>query len=1503
MKRAVWSFGLVALLLAACGDNGGAKDSGPGEPDPAMTLVELVRAEGVPANGSDAAIIRVVARDKSGRPVPNRPVEASSSEPSDEISVEPPRTDRDGVSEIRVTGEKVGTRVISILVNSLAIPQRPMVEFVPGSGEQLGFVEVPTTGKAGRPLRPAIKVEARDAKGNRVMDFDGEVTLHVGDDTTYTEKAVQGVATFSEVVIHQPGEHHVRATAPGFQEAHSQKIDIIVGDPAYLQFRKKPEDVRVGEPFSVSVTIHDAGGNVVLGSNDTVYLRLYSNPTGAKLQGPVAVKAKNGEATFDGLVIDRPSAGYQLTASAPGYVSAESDPFTVLPIDPVKEASYLKIRPEGSASDDADPVAVANGRDRLRIEAKLVDSEGNPLANHPVTLTASGTGHLFHPHAPSGAETLETRTTAAGTVLAWISSTVAEAKVVTLRVGELFELQADAIFTADKVAPTFSELVPSGVTAIADLEDSIRFDVVVKDENGNPIPDHVVGVTVSGTGNEIDGLSGTSVITGPNGVGTFHLRSSKAETKTVVVRMSDDVTFSHDVVFMPGPPDANMSLAVPVSPVRSATVGSLVAEPFAVIVRDKFGNPVPGATVHFEILGVYPDFSTGAQPLPIDPSEAVAQLVYVDGGAAGRTADVVADENGLAEIKLIVEKTAGLNRVAWNGGWSGGPRAFDLEAIGLPDEAVELLVVEPEFPAQAAAGASLPTIKIQARDQHGNLTGDLHLNFTPAGPGGSGSVSPSNPVVLPPWEFPNRQAPTAQVTWTLDATAGENTLTVEAATSSTTLSLVLEATGIAGAPNRIEIVNTTSPFVQVVNNPLDEAFRIRVYDGNDNLVSDGFTARFTIVGFDSAQAHGEFVGHPQGPTADVAIVGGEAEVLYKLGEEAGDRIVEVEVVGSSAPKKTFTVKAEPDSPHAMDFHAGNNQTAKVGERVATDLAVKIVDQYQNPVPNVSVQFAITAAAGPNASLGPDGQEGDTFATETDADGIAAAPFRVGDRPGDYEVTVSAAGLVDLVFEAEAILGDPAAMEVAGGDGQTGTVNQGLTNPLVIVVKDSRGNALPDVEVEFSGVDVEFSTSMPIITDSAGHASASVTRLPEQAGEVEVVASVVNFPSVTATFHLKADPDEPDSVEIVQGHSVSVANAGDIIPAAPDFLVVEARDKYGNPTPGAVVQFFTAPANGGTFLYEDSTGPVEAYPGEVVAGEDGRVQVRWKVPTDENFFTPRVNLKGASMSKAKSFQGVQVVLEPSTLVAVAGDRQRINPDEPFANAVVVRALNVNDIPVPGAAVTFNLSDGTLLAGDTSTDADGYAVANVQAGSLEGTINVTVTLDDFTSVPAASFELVVEESLLCQAVGAATYYVDSSGDLVSQGWTDGEGTFRMAHDDVNSAAAWVSFAEAVPGEPAWGYVHPNLAVDCDGTVVEVVATASGAELTVDGTEADWSDTPPAGVTWSYDASTGLLSIGCDVTPGVELFAYDDGLEHFTRVLADGAAVDALCSNPPVVFPQSP
>lgn len=1462
MKRAIWLCGLVAFAAAGCKDPDDSGPAGPGRVDIEKTLVELVRVEGIPANGSDSAIIRVTARDRDGRTIPNRTVAARSSNPTDTVSteLEEVRTDEDGVAEVHVWATTVGTRVISLEVQGITMPQRPTVTFVPGDGSYLEFVEAPTIGKAGRPLRPAVRVEVKDAKGNRVTTYDEEISLHVGDTVTLKEKAVQGIATFTNVVINQPGPHILLATGPGLQEASSGEIEIIVGDPASLSFKTQPRNVEVGEPFTVSVEVLDPAGNVVVGSNETIRLRLYSNPTGAELEGEVVAQAEEGVATFKDLRIHKASAGYQLTAAASGYQSAISDAFVVGGAAPNREASTLVIRPNG---DDDEPRAIANGMERLRIEGRLVDIHGNPIAGQPITLSASGEGHRFHPSEEGKGHTLEMTTTGAGTFAAWISSTKAEVKTVTLRAGEYFELTATAIFVPDAVDPDRSELVPEAVTAVVDIDPpvdgengGIRFEAIAYDPQGNPIRGLPVSLSASGSENRFETSDGTEialVTTDDYGVATFWFKSSKAEKKTVTVRMGS-ATLSREVVFIPDVPDRDASEVVGETNEQLTTVGTATREPFRVVVRDRYGNPIEDVVVTFAVVE--------------------------GGGSLSRENSEPTDEFGETSTTLTVGTVRGINTVSWHGGWEGDARE-DLVALGAPGAATSLEVITDVTNLSANAGMA-PGIELEfvARDAFGNPTSTV-LNFS-----GDGTFPSQSSI--PAWNPVSNIDPSLTINWVLKPEAGPNTLVATLSDGSSPVQI--EAEGKPGAPDSMVIDGADSFELDVLGGP--QLLRVQLFDANGNPVQPSedldVTVRFAIDladGYD-AGLHGHLTAAGQtGQVVDLPVgPDGYVEAEYKAGTRSGTRTVTASVVDTSIAQ-AFTFTIHPDDADELEIFGGDEQEGTVGEELDELLVVRAIDQYGNPVSGVDVTFALTQE--PTDADGAGLGEKDVKATDpiaTNEQGLASVALILGNRPGAYEVTASAAGLGAVTFSIDALAGEPASIEVDAGDDQVGIVAQLLTDPLVVIVQDVFGNAVEGAKVTFSGP-VDFSVDpAEVDTISDGKAEIRVTKLPELVGAYQVVATVSGGDEdYTATFNLFAEAGPAKSIEVVSGNKQKGFAGLEL----PEPLVVRALDQFGNPTSDTLNQKVLFSTTAGE-LYDPEDGTWKAAVA-LAPDENGEVFARWRLP--DPALPPLMTNAFLSGAGAEVFVA-QVIDPPTALEMVAGDRQRINTETDFSNPVVVRALDAANNPVENVLVSFAVTNGTVVSSDEATGPGGYATAYVQAGSLEDEVVVVASLDDFAGVGGVTFVLYAEDVAVCHAAGSVVYFLDEDSELQSHLWAAGPGTYLAAEDE--DSAVYVEFSEVVSAEPAFGLVHRKIHLDCDGTTVEIAADATGATLTIDDNLVDWDAGPTGDVDHGFDPATGAFSVSCNGGVGVE--AYDDGLDHFTRVTINGEAGASLCADPP-------
>jgi len=103
----------------------------------------------------------------------------------------------------------------------------------------LGFTVQPSTTLPLLPIQPAVQVAVLDAQGNRVTSYTGTVTIAIGSNGslnplmpgtlsgTKTVSVVNGVATFSDLSIDQPGNAYTLvASAVGLPRAQSTPFNI-----------------------------------------------------------------------------------------------------------------------------------------------------------------------------------------------------------------------------------------------------------------------------------------------------------------------------------------------------------------------------------------------------------------------------------------------------------------------------------------------------------------------------------------------------------------------------------------------------------------------------------------------------------------------------------------------------------------------------------------------------------------------------------------------------------------------------------------------------------------------------------------------------------------------------------------------------------------------------------------------------------------------------------------------------------------------------------------------------------------------------------------------------------------------------------------------------------------------------------------------------------------------------------------------------------------------------
>ncbi|HEX6372544.1 MAG TPA: Ig-like domain-containing protein [Longimicrobium sp.] len=233
----------------------------------------------------------------------------------------------------------------------------------------------------------------------------------------------------------------------------------------------------------------------------------------------------------------------------------------------------------------------------------------------------------------------------------------------------------------------------------------------------------------------------------------------------------------------------------------------------------------------------------------------------------------------------------------------------------------------------------------------------------------------------------------------------------------------------------------------------------------------------------------------------IASTGADSAVVVAMGNGSASITA---TSGSASGAVTVQVSQVPTK---VQKAAGDGQTAARSSAVPSAPRVLVVDALDNPVPGVSVQFAVTSGGG---SV--------TGATQTtDANGTAAvASWLMGATLGANTLTATVAGVAPVEFTATAA--DAATIVIQTGHNQAAMAGTAVPTAPVVVVRDASGNPMAGMPVTFSvtagGGSVGTAT---VTTNAAGVASPGSWTLGPEAGPNTLRASVSGITGAPATF--------------------------------------------------------------------------------------------------------------------------------------------------------------------------------------------------------------------------------------------------------------------------------------------------------------------------------------------------------------------------------------------------
>jgi PKD repeat protein len=286
-------------------------------------------------------------------------------------------------------------------------------------------------------------------------------------------------------------------------------------------------------------------------------------------------------------------------------------------------------------------------------------------------------------------------------------------------------------------------------------------------------------------------------------------------------------------------------------------------------------------------------------------------------------------------------------------------------------------------------------------------------------------------------------------------------------------------------------------------------------------------------------------------------------------------------------------------------------------------------------------------------------------------------------------------------------GEPAAIEVVRGDGQSGRVGEPLADPLVVEVTDTRNRPVEGATVTFEltsagpGADIVPDTAT---TDANGQANAQIilgTTVGRQTGEARLAVGAGSLPPKT-TFTAMAVSENANSMAAVAGED----QTGHVGTALDERLVVQVTDAFDNPIAGVPISW---QAEGGGTV-SDVT---------VSTDDQGRASVERVLGPATGQQTTVATSEGLAGSPV-TFVHTALAGDAARLAIVSGDNQTGRVGLQLPAELVVRLIDGQGNGVPNTAVAWVVATGggSVTPASSNTDQDGRASARWTLGGTPG-----------------------------------------------------------------------------------------------------------------------------------------------------------------------------------------
>ena len=289
------------------------------------TVLRLVSGDGQTGSIGNPLAQPLVVRleDANGNGVGGQPITFVAGQTAGSVNPVNTTTDPSGLASTTWTlGQSLGSKTVNAVFSPL-----PPVAFtataVAATPTKLVFTRPPQVTAAGVNFSPSVQVSIQDAGGNTVTSASNPVTLAIGANPaggtlsgTLTVSAVNGVASFSNVSIDNPGSGYTLvAAADGLTSAESPAFDIVPVQVATVLtiVQDAPDPSVIGVPLTVVWNLTSTGTAPITGS-----VTVTVNGTSDTCSAPAAL----GSGSCN--VVITANGSRRLTASFPGDANYRS---------------------------------------------------------------------------------------------------------------------------------------------------------------------------------------------------------------------------------------------------------------------------------------------------------------------------------------------------------------------------------------------------------------------------------------------------------------------------------------------------------------------------------------------------------------------------------------------------------------------------------------------------------------------------------------------------------------------------------------------------------------------------------------------------------------------------------------------------------------------------------------------------------------------------------------------------------------------------------------------------------------------------------------------------------------------------------------------------------------------------------------------------------------------------------------------------------------------------